>query len=90
MLKIESIFSIIAVFDKIEYKFKSRVVLEIPEKLVIAATNPLMCYLIVKISYARPLLIIKLIFISIKFQVSQEVSCTNDGPAKPRRETRSS
>lgn len=48
--KIESIFSIVIVFDKMEYEFKNGVVLEVPEKLVIAITNPLVYYLIVKVS----------------------------------------
>lgn len=44
--KIESIFSIVTIFDKIEYKFENRIVLEVLEKLVIIATNPLVYYLI--------------------------------------------
>ena len=86
--KLESIFSIIASFDKMKYEFKNRVVLEVPEKLFIAATNPLVCYLIVEVSYARALLITKLIFIGIEFDVPREASCTYNDPAKPRRETR--
>ncbi len=86
----ESIFSIITALDKIEYKFENGVVLEVPEKLVIAGTNPLVCYLIVKVNYARPLLITKLMFIGIEFEVFGEASCSYDGPAKPERETRPS
>lgn len=44
-------------------------VLEVLKKLVIAAINPLVCYLIIKMSYAKLLLITKLIFIKIKFKV---------------------
>lgn len=83
--KMQSIFFIIAALDKMQYKFENGVVLEVPEKLVIAA---LVCYLIVEVSYARPLLITKLIFISIKFEVPGEASCTYDGSAKPGRETK--
>ncbi len=54
--KIESIFSIVAALDKIENKFKNGVVLEVPEKFVIAVTNLLVCYLIVEVSYAKLLL----------------------------------
>ncbi len=54
--KIESIFSIVAALNKMEYEFKNGVMLEVPEKLVIATTNPLVYYLIVKVSYARLLL----------------------------------
>ncbi len=88
--KMKSIFSIVATLDKIEYKFENGAVLEVPEKLVIAATNQLLCYLIVEVSYAKPLLITKLMFIGIEFEVSGEASCSYDGPAKPGRETRPS
>ena len=72
--KIESIFSINVFLDKIKYEFKNKTVLEVLEKLVIAATNPLVCYLIVKVSYAKALLIIKLMFIGIKFEVPRKAS----------------
>ena len=88
--KMESIFSIIASLDKIKYEFENEAVLKVPEKLVIAATNPLICYLIVEVSYARVLLITKLMFKGIKFKVFGEASYTYDGPAKPGRETRPS
>ncbi len=88
--KMESIFSIVTALDKIEYEFKNGAVLEVPEKLLITATNPLICYFIVKVSYARPLLITKLMFIGIEFEVPREASCTYDGPTKPGRETRPS
>ncbi len=39
--KMESIFSIIAILNKMEYEFQNRAVLEMQEKLVIVATNPL-------------------------------------------------
>lgn len=61
--------------------------LEVPEKLVIAATNPLMCYLIIEVSHVGPLMITKLMFIDIEFEVPREASCTYDGIAKPGRET---
>ena len=86
--KMESIFFIVTSLDKMKYKFENGVVLKVPEKLVIAATNPLVCYLIVEVSYARALLIIKLMFIGIEFKVSKEVSCIYNGSAKPERETR--
>lgn len=72
--KIESIFSIIATLDKMEYEFENKVVLEVVEKLVITVTNLLICYLIVKVSYARPLVIIKLMFISIEFEIFRKPS----------------
>ncbi len=55
--KMESIFSIIGAFDKIEYKFENGVVLEVPKKLVIVVTKLLLCYLIVKVSITRLLLL---------------------------------
>lgn len=64
--------------------------MEVPEKLVIAMTNPLMYYLIVKGSYARLLLITELMFIGIEFEVPGKTRCTYDGSAKPERETRPS
>lgn len=72
--KIESIFSIVVVFDKMKYKFENRAVLEVPDKLVIVVTNLLICYIIVKVSYARLLLITKLMFISIEFEVFGKTS----------------
>lgn len=84
----ESIFSIVVALDKIEYEFENGTMLKVPEKLIIVATNPLVCYLIVKVSYTRPLLITKLMFIGLEFEVSGEASCTYNGLAKPRRETR--
>lgn len=80
--KIESIvFYIISAFDNMKYKFENGVVLEVPEKLVIAASNALVCYLIVKVSYTRLLLIIKLIFIGIVLKVFKKASSTYDGLA---------
>ncbi len=54
--KIESVFSIIFAIDKMEYKFKNRAVLEMTKNLIIVATNLLVCYLIVKVSYTKLLL----------------------------------
>lgn len=71
-----------------EYEFENKAVLEVLEKLVIAVTNLLMYYLIVKVSYTRSLLITKLMLIGIKFEVPGEASCTYDNPAKPEKETR--
>lgn len=73
-----------------EYEFENKVVLEVVEKLVITVTNLLICYLIVKVSYARPLVIIKLMFISIEFEIFRKPSWTYDSSAKARREIRPS
>lgn len=54
--KIELIFSIIATINKIKYMIENGVVLEIPEKLIIMAINPLVCYLIIEVSNIRLLL----------------------------------
>lgn len=88
--KIKTIFSIIVAFDKIKYKFENGAVLRLSKKLVIAATNPLVCYLIVKVSYVGLLLITNLILIGIEFEFFGEASCTYDGPIKLGRETRPS
>lgn len=65
----ESIFSIIATCDKLEYEFENKAVLKVPKKLIITATNPLLYYLIVEVSYARLLLITKLMLKAIDFEV---------------------
>lgn len=88
--KIELFFSIITVLDKIKYGFKNRAMLEMPKKFGIIVTNSLVCYLIVKVSYAKLLLITKQMFISIKFEVLEEVCYTYGNLAKFRREIRSS
>lgn len=62
-------------------------VLKVPEKLIIMTTNLLLCYLIIKIGYIDPLLIIKLIFINIKFQISGKARYTYNGLAKPKKKT---
>lgn len=72
MPKIKSIFSIVAAFDKMKYKFENRAVLEVPKKFVIVAINLLVFYLIVEMSYAKSLLITKLMFISIEFELPGE------------------
>lgn len=88
--KIKSIFFIIATFDKMEYKFKNGAILKAPKKLVIAVTNPLVFHLIVEVSYVRLLLITKLIFMGIKFEVFGEASYTYNGSAKSEREIKPS
>lgn len=69
---------------------ENRAVLKILEKLIIMATNLLMYYLIVEVSYIEPLLVTKLIFIDIKFEFSKKTSCNYDSLAKPREKIRSS
>lgn len=71
-----------------QYEFKNRMMAKIPEKLVIAAKNPLICYLIVKIDYANPFLVNKLIILSIKIKVFRKTSFANDSLVKPRRQTK--
>ncbi len=88
--KMETIFFIVAPLDKMEYEFENGAVLEVPEKLVIALINLLVYYLIVKVSCTRRLLITKLMFIGIKFEVSGKASYSYDGLAKLGREKRSS
>lgn len=86
--KIQSIFFIIAFLNIMQYKFENRAILDIPEKLVIAVTNPLVCYLIVEVSYVKPLLITKPIFIGIIYKVFKKTSCIYDGFFKLERQTR--
>lgn len=81
--KLKSIFSIVTVCGIMQYKFENRAVTKVPKKLVIAATNLLVCYLIVEINYADPFLVSKLIVLGIKFEVSRETNFINDNPAKP-------
>lgn len=63
-------------------------ILKVPEKLLIVITNPLVCYLIIRVNCIRLLLINKLIFIDIIFKISKETSCTYNGPIKPRKKIR--
>lgn len=63
-------------------------VTEVPKKLVIAMTNPLVCYLNVKVDYTNPFLVSKLIVLGIKFKVFRETSFVNNSLAKPRRQTK--
>lgn len=83
--KLESIFSIIAALNTVQYEFKNGVVTEVPEELVIAVTNLLVYYLIVKVDYIEPFLVSKLIVLGIKFEVSGETSFGNNNLAKPER-----
>lgn len=69
-----------------EYEFKNGAILKVPKKLVIAVTNPLVFYLIVEVSYVRLLLITKLMFMGIKFEIFGKASYTYNGSAKPGRE----
>lgn len=48
-------------------------------------TNLQKCYLILKMSYVKLLLIIKQIFISIKLKFPRETSCIYDSLAKSER-----
>lgn len=88
--KMKSIFSIFLALNKIQYKFKNRAVSKLLEKLVIVVTNLLICQLIVKMNYKKLLLIIKLIFVGIEFEIFREANCTYNGLAKPEKKTRSS
>lgn len=54
------------------------------KKLVIAVTNPLVCYLIVEIDYTKHFLVSKLIILDIEFEVFGETCFTNDSPSKLR------
>lgn len=73
-----------------QYEFRNEAVLEMSEKLVIAETNPLACYLVVKINYADFLLIIKLIILGDEFKLFREISFDYDSTAKPRRKIKPS
>lgn len=72
------------------FTFKNGSILEKSEKLVIVAINLRIYYLIVEVSYVRPMLIIKLIFIGIKFEVPGKASYFYDVLVKPVRKTRPS
>lgn len=73
-----------------KYEFINRAILVVTENLIIVTTNPLIYYLVVEESYIRLLLMTKLIFISIEFEILEKASCTYDGLAKLERETRPS
>lgn len=63
-------------------EFENGVVSEVPEKLVIAATNPLVCYLIVEVGNTEPLLITKLIVLGIECEIPGNTGIINDGATK--------
>lgn len=58
------------------------------EKLIIIIANLLIYYLIIKISYIKLLLIIKLIFIGIEIEVFEKISYTYKNLAKFKKETK--
>lgn len=66
-----------------QYKFENVKVTEMPKNLVIVATNPLICYLIIKVDYVNFFLGNKLIVLSIEFKVFGETSFANERPVKP-------
>lgn len=86
--KLKINFSIITTLGTIQYEFKNEIVMEMPEKFVIAMTNPLICYLIAKIDYTILFMVSKLIILGIKFEVLGETNFANNSPAKPGRQTK--
>lgn len=80
--KLESIFSIVDGLGTMQSEFENGVVSEVPEKLVIAATNPLVCYLIVEVGNTEPLLITKLIVLGIECEIPGNTGIINDGATK--------
>ena len=86
--KLKSIFLIIAIFKKMQYKFKNKVVIEVLQKFIIVITNLLICNLIIKVSYIRSLLNIKLILIGLKLEILKNISYTYYNSIKPKRKIR--
>lgn len=70
--RIKSIFFIVDFFNKMKYELKNKIVLEVLKKLIITRINLLVYYLIIKINYAKLLLIIELIFISNEFENARD------------------
>lgn len=70
-----------------QYKVENRAISKMTKKLVNNITNPLIYYLIMKISYANFWLITKLIILGIKFKVPKKISCGNNGKAKRQKKT---
>lgn len=88
--KIESIFSIITILTKIQYKFENGTVLKVSKKLIIVAINPLVYYLIIIVSFIGLLLITKLMFISIEFKITRDRNYTYNDLIKLEKEIRPS
>lgn len=84
----KSIIFIVTTFGKMQYEFENKIILKVPKKLIIIVINPLICYLITEVSYIKQLLIIKLIFISIKFEFLNKISYTYDSSVKPRKKNK--
>lgn len=60
-----------------------------PKKFIIVIINLLIYYLIIKVNYARLLLITKLIFINIKFFIFKKANYTYNSSTKPKKEIKS-
>lgn len=71
-----------------QYEFKNEIIAKMPEKLVIAATNLLVYYLIVEVNYTNLFLISKLIVLDIKFEVFKKTSFANDNLVKSKKQTK--
>lgn len=61
-----------------QYKFTNKALTEVTKKLIIAATNLLVCSLIAKVDYADFFLVSKLIILDIKFEVFRKTNFAND------------
>lgn len=61
---------------------KNGALTEVTNKLIIAATTLLVCYLIVEVDYADSFLVSKLIILGIKFEIPRETNFANDSQAK--------
>lgn len=86
--KLELIFSIIIALNTKQYKFENGVMIKVLKKLIIAATNLLIYYLIFEIDYNNFFLVSKLIVLGIKFKIFDKIEFINNGSAKPGRQIR--
>lgn len=82
LLKLESIFLIVAAFNIMQYKLKNKAIARVFKKFIIIITNLLISYLIFKVDYINLFLVSKLIIFNIKFEVLKETSFANNSLAK--------
>lgn len=71
-----------------QYEFKNGIVLDLLKKFIIVVRNPLVCCLIIKVSYTELLLINKLILMDLKFEFPRKTNYIYDGLTKSKEKIR--
>lgn len=69
-----------------QFEFEYGIISEMPKKLVIIATNLIICYLIIKISNNKSVLITRLISLGIRYQIFFNTNSFDNSLIKLKRE----